>query len=83
MAVTNNFTEPPPQTHPGDYSFSSTVQYGSPQEITWSDNYDFPLNLILWQETAYLDNNQISPQIQTLTSTVPLLPMPIDRREGS
>ena len=81
MAITNNFTEPPPQTHPGDYSFASTIQYGSTQEITWIDNYSFPLTLILWQETYFLDDNTISPQTETLACTVPLLPMPLTEEE--
>ena len=83
-ATTNNsFIDPPPQSHPGDYSFASTIEYGSPHEFRWISNYKIPLNLSLIQETHFLDDNTLPLKIQLLACTVPLLPLPFDHETGS
>lgn len=83
MASTNSFIEPPPQASPGDYSFSSTLQYGSQTNFSWTDDYTILLRLNLVQETAFVDDNRLQPNIEPLTSTVPLLLLPVDRKGGS
>ena len=83
MSITDSFIDPPPQTHPGDYSYASIIPYGSPHEFSWTDNYDIPLNLVLVQETYFVDNNSLQPKLDTLACRVPLLPLHVDRRGGS
>ena len=84
MAVANNFTEHPPQTNPGDCSFSSTIQYGLPQEISWTGNYySFPLNLFYGGRLSSCTTILADLKTKTLAYTVPLLSMPVNRREES
>ena len=74
MAATtdNSFLAPPPLSRAGDYSFASTVEYGSPRDFRWTSNYNIPLNLSLIQETAFLHNDGIQLQAQLLAGKVPL-----------
>ena len=81
MADGNSFINPPkPLTAAGNYTSSAIFKYGSEQQITWTDDYNFPIDLVLVQETAWLDNNTITPQLDTIACTVPLLPLLVDRR---
>lgn len=83
MDINNYFIVPPPQTHRGDYSFSSSIQYGSSHHLQWTDTYNIPLDLVLVQETAFFDDNTIPVNLDTLEGTVPSLPLPVDPRGGS
>ena len=74
MSVINAFIDPPPMSSPGDYSFAYTFPYGSQHEFKWKDNYSTPLNLLLMQETTFVDNNTLSLQYDTLACTVPSSP---------
>ena len=64
MSSDNQFIYPGPAGDFGDYSSAILVQYGSPQEFNWTTNYDFGLDLVLWQETA-------EARIETLAGTIP------------
>lgn len=83
MAAQNQFIDPPPQTHPGVYTFAASLQYGSPQEFSWTSNYSIPLDLVLVQETAFLADNTLPPHFDTIACTVPLLPLPVNLKGGS
>ncbi|KAM0795112.1 hypothetical protein BDR22DRAFT_977192 [Usnea florida] len=67
---TNNFTYPPPQSLPGNYSLAFEVPYGEPREWTWTDNYTAPLQLWLIQETAFVDNNYLPLHYDTLATDI-------------
>ena len=81
MGDQNVFISPPrPLTDDGNYTSTNTFQYGSQQQITWKDDYNFPVDLVLIQETAWLDNNTVTPQIDIIACTVPLLPLLVHQR---
>ena len=78
MDSKNYFIVPPPQTNPGDYTFSANIQYGSTQHFSWTDNYNISLDLVLVQETYFLHDDNLPLQLDTLACIVPSLPLPVD-----